>query len=570
MMRSKILLHILLPLGIAGIIAAGARIAASEDAKPGRVYPDRWVFVSRSLRQDGDVDTIRRLAETAGQHGITGMVLSGSFDSMDLQPPEYFTRLEAVKAICAQNHLEIIPQIFSAGYGGAVKQHDLNLAEGLPVVDARFLARNGEARLEPSATAHITNGGFEEAEGDRPKGFDFNDRPGELTFVDTKTFKEGRASLRLESKPGADPQSAQSRVMQEVAVTPRRCYRLHAWVKTEGLQPANAFRIQVLAGTRSLAPVNLRISGTTEWRPVSVLFNSLQFDRLRVYAGVWRGRAGNAWIDDLRLEEVGPVNVLRRPGTPVTVRSDDGQTTYTEGRDYAPLVDPQLSPSRTDHDAPPLRLLPGGRIHDGDRLRVSWYHPVPINDSQVGICMSEPKVYEIWRTQARLMKQHLNPRKYLLVMDEVRHGGSCAACKARKMSMAQILGDCITRQATLLREATPGADVYIWSDMLDPNHNAHGDYYLVEGDYTASWKYVPKDLIIACWYYQKREVSLKFFSDLGFRTLAGAYYDGDTLDNPRGWLEALDRTPKAQGIMYTTWVSKYDLLPAFGDLVARR
>ena len=87
----------------------------------------------------------------------------------------------------------------------------------------------------------------------------------------------------------------------------------------------------------------------------------------------------------------------------------------------------------------------------------------------------------------------------------------------------------------------------IWSDMLDPNHNAHGNYYLVEGDYTGSWQYVPKDLTIVCWYYEKRKESLAFFSSHGFRTLAGAYYDGDTLDNPRGWLEVLDKTPEAVG-----------------------
>ncbi|MCX6634467.1 MAG: hypothetical protein NT090_05175 [Acidobacteria bacterium] len=60
------------------------------------------------------------------------------------------------------------------------------------------------------------------------------------------------------------------------------------------------------------------------------------------------------------------------------------------------------------------------------------------------------------------------------------------------------------------------------------------------------------------------------FSGLGFRTFAGAYYDGDTLDNPRGWLEALDQTPNAAGIMYTTWQSKYALLADFGDLVSKR
>jgi hypothetical protein len=76
-------------------------------------------------------------------------------------------------------------------------------------------------------------------------------------------------------------------------------------------------------------------------------------------------------------------------------------------------------------------------------------------------------------------------------------------------------------------------------------------------------------MIIVCWYYEKRESSLRHFSDLGFRTVAGAYYDADNLDNPRGWLEALNGTPGASGIMYTTWLNKYNLLAAFGDLISQ-
>jgi hypothetical protein len=91
----------------------------------------------------------------------------------------------------------------------------------------------------------------------------------------------------------------------------------------------------------------------------------------------------------------------------------------------------------------------------------------------------------------------------------------------------------------------------------------------VEGDYTGSWEYVPKDLIIACWHYGIRDESLKFFSEHGFRTLGAAYYDGDDLENCKGWLESLRRTPNAVGIMYTSWRNKYALLGPFGDLVSR-
>jgi hypothetical protein len=200
-------------------------------------------------------------------------------------------------------------------------------------------------------------------------------------------------------------------------------------------------------------------------------------------------------------------------------------------------------------------------------LLVSFYHALPINRGQVTVCMSEPKTYDIWRQAARLVQQHVAPKKWFLSMDEIRAGGSCEACKARNLDMGRILGDCITRQVEMIRAVSPGAEVYCWSDMLDPNHNAHGDYYLVEGDFTGSWNHVPKDLIICCWYFNIRDKSLRFFSERGFRTLAGAYYDGDDLENCRGWLEAMRGIPNCRGIMYTTWQNKYALLGAFGDLL---
>ena len=251
----------------------------------------------------------------------------------------------------------------------------------------------------------------------------------------------------------------------------------------------------------------------------------------------------------------------------MTVRSEKTSVTYEQGRDYAARKDPKLNFS-FDHDPAVIEILPGSRIKNGQRLRISYYHGMAINRGQVTVCMSEPKVYEIWSKQASLIHEHLAPDRYLLNMDEIRAGGACRACKERGMTMAQILGDCITRQVRLIRNVNPDAEILIWSDMLDPNHNAHDNYYLVDGDFTNSWNYVPKDLVIISWYYNKRKESLRFFSSLGFRTLAGAYYDGDTLDNPRGWLEVLNQTPKACGIMYTTWRNKYELLAPFGDLVS--
>jgi hypothetical protein len=359
--------------------------------------------------------------------------------------------------------------------------------------------------------------------------------------------------------------------MQELGVAPNRCYRVRCWVRTQDLAPAGCFRLQVYGKTekgRALAPFEPRVPATSDWVPVVFVFNSAGYSAVRLYAGVWGAKSGRFWVDDLSVEELGPLNVLRRPGTPVTVRGEANGVTYEEGRDFERLEDPKLDFRRLDRGAPHLRLTANTRISEGERLRLSWYHGMAINDGQVSVCMSEPKVYEILRTQARLLHEHLAPRFYLLSMDEIRAGGTCAACRARGLTMAEILGDCVTREVQALREVDPAAEVAIWSDMLDPNHNAHGGYYLVEGDYTGSWNYIPKDLIIACWYHEKRVASLAHFAGLGLRTLGAAYYDADTLDNPRDWLAALAVTPKACGIMYTTWRNKYALLADFGALVS--
>jgi hypothetical protein len=213
-------------------------------------YEDRFVWVfGWSLAKDGDVADITRLLQTASQHGLNGAVASFSLDTLCKHPPEYFRRLEEIKRVADQTHVELIPAIFSVGYGGGILAHDRNLAEGMPVQNAPFLAKGGEARLVTSDTPRLVNGCFEDYSGNKLKGFDFCDQPGEVSFVDAQVKHSGNASLRLEHfTPNPN---GHGRVMQTVKFQPHRCYRMTLWVKTEGLQPATAFRVMALAGNRT-------------------------------------------------------------------------------------------------------------------------------------------------------------------------------------------------------------------------------------------------------------------------------------------------------------------------------
>jgi hypothetical protein len=530
----------------------------------GAIEPDadRFAWISGwGLGKDQDVKDISRVVEAASRHGINGAVVSFGLDTLTKRTADYFRRLDEIQLVCKQNHVELIPAVLSVGYGDGFLAHDPNLAEGVPVEDAPFLVKGSEARLAADNSVQLINGGFEDYSGDKLGGFNFRDQPGQVSFIDNNVKYSGRASLRLENFT-SNPYG-HGRVMQTVAVHPHRCYRVTIWVKTEAL--SGAFRLLALAGERYLAPRDFKLPPTTDWRKVTLLFNSMDCDKVSLYAGVWGGKAGKVWLDDWSLEEAGPVRVLHRPGTPVVVRNESGTVTYTEGKDYATLQEPHLRLWRDDGAAVPLKLLRGGRISDGERLRVNWYHSMIINDSQIPVCMGEPAVYEIMDHEVKLLAERLHPRRVLLSMDEVRMAGTCGACQGR--NAGELLGECISREVEIVRRYIPGAEIYIWSDMLDPNHNAHGNYFLVNGSFAGSWQHVPKDLVVVVWGGEPREKSLRFFAEQGFRTLVACYYDASTLNQVKGWLPIAEETPGMCGMMYTTWQRKYSLLPAFGDLL---
>jgi len=539
--------------------------------------PHRWVMVRTHLDGDADVEKIRGIADTAASHGLNGILLGAGLDTLDATRPERLRRLQAVRQLCRERHLDVIPSIFTPGYGGGLLGEDRNLAEGLPVENALFVVRDGQATLAADPPVRLRNGGFEDVREGQLADFEVSGGLGRTVFQDGTDVREGKASLRLEnfaSQPGES-----IRLGQWVKVQPRRLYRLSAQVKSRNLKASDPFgetrfQLEVLGGDekRPLQYENPPLAPTDGWHRVAVAFNSWGYDKVLVSPVVSGGGAGQVWIDDLQLEEIALVNVLRRPGTPLTVRGEASGTSYVEGKDFRYVADP-LMDFHFDHPSPAIRLLPGGAIREGERLRVGFYHSVFLYNDQVPLCLSEPKAYELWNERVRTIEALLAPRAWFLNADEHRALGTCQACKRSGKTLGEIQADSLTRQYRMIRELNPQAEVFVWSDMFDPNHNAGTQkkwYYLTEGSFADSWKHIPKDVTIVCWYFERREASLAHFSGLGFKTMAGAYYDADDLENPKDWLKSLDATPGAVGILYTTWLDKYELLGAFGDLVSGR
>jgi hypothetical protein len=366
-----------------------------------------------------------------------------------------------------------------------------------------------------------------------------------------------------------------AKISQQIRVKPYRCYRVSAWVKTEDVEPARLFSIKAytpdgrdLALYEAVAP-----SPTSGWRLVTTAFNSWYADRIDLTFGVFKGVKGKVWVDDVQVEEVGLMNVIRRDGAPLTVRDEKTGIVYKEGRDFAAVSDPNLD-FHWSHPMPSIHLLPGSRIHDGARLRVSYYHGTTIyadDDPEIPLCPSTAKLREIWKQQFPLIEKYLAPKRYFFdIGDEQRAFNRDESCKHRNKTASALVGDTTQWLVDQAHAVNPKAQVLVWSDMFDPNHNAVSKYFLVDGSLENTWKYMPKNMGIVCWYFDRRKESLNFFSSHGFKTIASIGPDSAALDNPKGWLEVMDKTPGATGIMYTTWSDDFKLVAPFGDLVSKR
>ncbi len=534
--------------------------AASADEQATTRLKCRWFFSSGYGRNRKDVESIKALVAIAADHGLNGMVLSSfGLDSVTRWNDSDISLLKELADTCAKKKIELIPIGYSVGYGGAALAHDRNFAAALPTtIDLKV--KNG--KIVPVYSNNLLiNGDLEQHTDNRFKGYDFHDQPGKISFPDIGAAS-GQNSIRFENF--GTTEHGLGRLMQKVSVRAGRAYRFSFKIKTESLIPTTRLKAQVLSKSRYLASSTPRIKATQDWTEATLDFISQKDEVVSVYVGIWNGVSGKFWLDDLTFHEYSDLSdIVRREGTPLELTSRDRSRVFVEGQDFEALrCVPQL-------DTVPL--LRGSSILDGENLSLACYK-VPSysgpSGNQLSLCMSNPKLYESWALEAKNLHDIIPFKKVLLSMDEIRNGGGCGLCRERNISMAEILGDCITRQHAIFKALDPEMEVIIWSDMLDPAHNAHDNYSNVVGDFTGSWKYVPPDLTIMCWHHGIRDQSLSFFFEHGFRTFGAAYYDADSLDNPRAWLSSLRKTINAQGIIYTTWRKKYQLLAEFGDLVS--
>ena len=552
-MRPQVLLFAFL------VMTSAANLRAAEPLEM------RWLYLQQNLQVTENLPKIEVILRRAAKSGYNGVVLADyKLNILDRVPDHYFKNAARFREICQELDLEIIPTIAGFGYSSGILAHDPNLAEALPARDVPLVVAGDKAHVD--STKNLVPGDFESRQDDSFTGWGFQDEPGKGTFADTSVKHGGQVALRIENPAGI---SGNRRISKTLKVRPWSQFHASVWIKTEDFESAAETRLFAMSPLgRVLSHSNLGVKRDQDWTLHHVVFNSLENSEIRFYAGVWGCRSGRLWMDDLQLVEEPFVNLVRRPGCPLVVKSEQGDVTYLEGRDFAELKDTKLgvSPWQGEFDvyhAPPvLTLPPDSQIKDGQKLRVSFFHAVTIYDNQVPCSLTEPKVFEIVEDQIRRVQKLFEPKTFFLSHDEIRVANWSDPERASGLTAGQQLAQNVRRCSGLVRQINPEARLCIWSDMFDPFHNALKDFYLVNGDLAGSWEGLPTDMIVMNWNSDKPALSLPHFARRGHPQVLAGYYDAPP-GRIENWLKAADGLNSVRGAMYTTWRNNFSDLEKF-------
>lgn len=496
-----------------------------------------WLYYPVNLLVDQNIDKLQEIWGRAAKAGYTHVLISDSkFSRLADMDKRYFANVERAKKFAADFKLTLVPALFSIGYSNDLLSRDPNLAEGLAVKDAPFVVKDGVANVAADPAVAFK---------------------AKWDFVDKGIVVEGATATVTDNAGNA-------RLNQKLKLAPYRHHHVSVEVKTTDY--TGKPEIKALAGPLSLQWTNLKVKRTQDWTVHHVTFNSLNNTDVAVYLGVWGTAKGTLQWRNWKIEEVGLLNVLRRPGAPLVVK--EGERVLEEGKDYEAVQDPKLGKIpfageyEVFHESPAIKVK---GIAEGTKLSVSWYHPHIVYDGQVMACPNEPKTQDVLADQAKRMTALFGNAAggFMMNFDEIRCLNHDKSCLDTKRTPGQMLAESVRYCSGLLKRQT----LYTWNDMFDPYHNAvKGPYYLVNGDYTGAWEGLDQSVVIMNWNFGKRDQSLKFFADRGHRQILAGYYD-HAPEQVKEWLVSAAKVEGVVGVMYTTWRNDYSKMERFAEIV---
>jgi hypothetical protein len=530
-----------------------------------------WYYHHSFLADDAAVTKSKALIDKAAAAGYTGAVFwDTSFDFMgdDFWPIDNEDRMKEVMNYARKRHMKAVALNASVGWSNDLLAINPNWAEASRIVGAQFTVDASGRKLKlNNSFPGLANSSFESDKsnwdsGDRDIGITQNGRGGSsaATVVDAK---------------------ANARLRQKITLKPWRQYHLSLWIKTSSFRGGSMIEVLDRGNQQVRFNATLPASGNHDWTQLDYLFNSQDSTSADLYLGVWGGSSGIISFDDVALEETAFVYLEHGAGAPFKLYDPaNPSTVYREGPDYNQVLDPDMrAPTRPAfHNVfhwPPTATLPAGTsLKPGQIAAADFYAVFPMTMSnETSVCLTEPGFYKWLGQNAKEVKQVLPSNgSVLLSFDEIRQMNSCYACRSRNMTAGQLLAWSIAKTTQIYQSILPKAPLFVWSDMFDPHHNAHDDYYYVEGDLAGSWKGLPAEVSIMNWNLDHLADSLTWFSGRDpkqpvahHQMIAGFYDKGAGGPEARKEWKQAAGIPSITGMMYTTFSDDYSQLQSFAD-----
>ena len=524
---------------LAGLLLAGppgcARLRPPLPGPP----PELWFYQIANLSESDVVERLAPLWTRAAKAGYRRVVLADhKFGRLGDMRPAYFEHAARLRRLADSLGLAIVPGVFQIGRSGPLLAGDPNLAEALPVVSMQFEVRGGIARPHPDSPVVFPA---------RPAGSDWGVRVGSNQVVIRRCLWRARWWYDLRVRPGS-------------------VYHVSWWMRTRDFKGAP--RVSIYAGKRRLNFMNrVDVAAHQEWRKYDLMFNSLDFDSVRITLGVRTRTHGQLEWRDWAIEEAGLVNLVRRADAPLTLRDAVSGLPLVEGVDFTPAVDPLMGrdpwPGQYTawHEPPILNVA----RPDGTLLTVGWHHAAIVGEKQATCCLSEAGSWVRLEDEARRMQALWGRGRYLMMIDEIRALGGDSSCIRTGLPAGAILAGAARRCAAMF----PNDTLYVWSDMFDPQHNAVRGSFLVRGSLEGATAGLDSRIGVVNWNAAHARSSLGFFASRGHRQVIAGYYDGPP-ESIQKWIDSSQGVKGVEAILYATWANRYDDLEAFSESIRRR
>lgn len=528
-------------------------------ARPSLHAQELWVYSQTNLLVPQEVERIEALMRRAKQAGYTHMLIADSkFSRLSQLDQRYFNHVERIKKLAAELPMKLVPAVCSVGYSNDILSLNPNLAEGLPVREALYEVRSGVAHHVPETGSATSKNALPPLREKRQWG-----------FIDEALVPDGEALRSVR------PHSGNLRISKKIELTPFRQYHVSVEIQTDDLDVPVEIKLLTMDGS-NLNYTNLGVQATQDWKEHHITFNSLGNQQANLYIGAWGLNRGGLSIRNPTLHECGAVNLVRRPTAPIEVvwEGPDGRrTALSEGVDFERWSDPKLGTVPYDgeydvwHEAPSIKLL--RKLPDASRLRVSYYHAHIVYDGQVCGAANDKDFQQLLDQQIDAMTRLFPDADFMMSHDEYRVMGwtqSNIDRLAPEASPAEVLSHNVKHCSEQLFGNAPSSKIAVWSDMFDPYHNAVDKYYLVKGSLRGA--NAPESVRVVNWNFDKRQESLKHFSQKGHSQILAGYYDGPP-EQINQWLDTVlqEQIPNVQGVMYTTWRRNYSDLEKFAKAV---